>query len=257
MFNLCIKAFRFLGGDRSEMDTGRPLPDESEWNTIVDKLAFSCPDVFPTHPGCIPSGVKRMSFINLPIAGLPGYRAHCVYFSHSITRTFWNVLCFAYRETECPLRALAAVPAEVWYSTAAGLTDDSQELSLASEGDVDLYPPLPACESTQAVFYRFPTTRGQLITRAADNWELCLEEAAKTASAPSHRSQAPPKPGWMKRLREKRSFFLFIGIIFTFIVLYEIYITFFSPRISLTNSTGNMAPNSSMPQSLPGETKDK
>lgn len=213
MYKLHIEAFQFKGGDRSELDEERSQLGRSEWNGIVAKLASTHPSVFPTHPRNIPSGVRDMSFINLPISGMPGYRAHCVYFSHTITRTFWNVLCFAYRESDCPLRALAAVSADEWYSIGTHLTHDSQELSLPSADDTELSPPLPACESTQAIFYRFPTTREQLITSAEDNWKRCLEDAKKAPSS-YLRSQSIPKSSRSERSGKNKKINIHIGRFF-------------------------------------------
>lgn len=213
MYKLRIEAFQFKGGDRSELDEERSQLGRSEWNAIVAKLASTHPSVFPTHPRNIPSGVRDMSFINLPISDMPGYRAHCVYFSHTITRTFWNVLCFAYRESDCPLRALAAVSADEWYSIGISLAHSSQELSLPSADGAELSPPLPAYESTQAIFYRFPTTREQLITSAEDNWELCLEDAKKAPSS-YLRSQSIPKPSRFERFRKNKKINIHIGRFF-------------------------------------------
>lgn len=206
MCKLRIEAFQFKGGDRSELDEERSQLGRSEWNTIVAKLASTHPSVFPTHPRNIPSGVHDMSFINLPISGMPGYRVHCVYFSHTITRTFWNVLCFAYRESDCPLRTLAAVSADDWYSIGTGLTHDSQEFSLPSADGAELSPPLPAYRSSQAIFYRFPTARGQLITSAEDNWAPCLNDA-KRAPASSPCSPSTQKQSRFEWFREKKEWF--------------------------------------------------
>lgn len=216
MYKLRIEAFQFKGGDRSELDEERSQLGRSEWDAIVAKLASTHPSVFPTHPRNIPSGVRDMSFINLPIS-VPSYRVHCVYFSYTITRTFWNVLCFAYRESDCPLRALAAVSADDWYRIGTGLTHDSQEFSLPSADGAELSPPLPAYESTQAIFYRFPTTREQLITSAVDNWELCLKEARKTPTS-SLRSPSTPEPSRSERFGKNKKINIPIGRLFGIII---------------------------------------
>lgn len=207
MNNLRIEAFQLKGGDRSELDEERSQLGRGEWNTIVAKLAYTHPSVFPTHPRNIPSDVSGMSFINLRISDKPGYRAHCVYFSYTITRTFWNVLCFAYRETDCSPQTLAAVSADDWYSIGLSLARGSHEISLPSADGTKLSPPLPAYKSSQAIFYRFPTARGQLITSAEDNWELCLDDA-KRAPASSPCSPSTPKRSRFEWIRKKKGYFI-------------------------------------------------
>lgn len=221
MKTLPIKAFRFLGGDRSDLKTERSLTGHEGWGDVVSKLAFSRPNVFPTHPYEIRPAVGNLSFVNVPIHGMPGYRAHCVYFKYTVTRAFWNVLCFAYREADCPLRTLASVSANDWYDICTRLTSDTDVLKIQVRADSgELIPPLPFCDPTQAIFYRFPTAQAEVKTCCVDeDWENTLVEFQKRPPMvlPEKGARTDRRGGGILKKNKKFSLTIFLCLATLFI----------------------------------------
>lgn len=184
-----IQAFQFLGGNRSEMDKRSERPASREWYEIVNKLASTVPNVFPTCPG--PREIeqaKGLSFINVPM-GKPGMRSHTVYFAIQAEggRSFFNVLCFAYHEDEVSLRKLAALSPYDWWIICKQLTASDTKLTLPEK---NTGAELPEWDGKKALFFRVPGFGGSVIQGEFEDWR----EPLNPPSHPPYQPMPSPKP---------------------------------------------------------------
>ena len=192
-----IQAFRFLGGNRSEMDKRSERPASREWQEIVNKLASTVPNVFPTCPG--PREIeqaKGLSFINVPM-GKPGMRSHTVYFAIQAEggRSFFNVLCFAYHEGDVSLRELAALSPYDWWIICKQLTASDTKLTLPEK---NTGPELPEWDGKKALFFRVPGFGGSVIQGEFEDWR----EPLNPSSPPPYQPMPSPKPNPRPEKRE-------------------------------------------------------
>ena len=186
-----IQAFQFLGGNKGDLEKTSGWPASCEWQDIAAELASTVPSVFPT---CLSQRemeqAEDLSFINVPM-NEPGMRTHTVYFAIQAVggRSFFNVLCFAYREDAVSLHELAALSPSDWWSIYEQLTPSDTKLTLP-EKNTELE--LPEWDGQKALFFRIPASGGRVLQGEFEDWREILKQASpppyqpEPASEPKH-----------------------------------------------------------------------
>lgn len=176
MNRIHISNFQFLGGNTRVNCQSRRCSDAflSHCKTLVGYY----PEIFPSGHNA-PNGAVT-AIVDAPIDTQERERAFCVYFKKTLTRPFWNVLCFSYKEEEWDMeirhRCTCMTP-DQWYAIAIKLKEDSTEIEIPEEGGCAERNDLP-CTDMGIFIKNFPMSNGEMFSLSgyvSEDWRHILQ----------------------------------------------------------------------------------